>query len=216
MADTCNLEALEIVGYAETLSAGMLPTVVAPVFRCVDDLAKYFLPPFHIHQGLLCGAACLSPDEVEALVDDHRITLLNAPFPARSGYELWIDQDLHARYQPAEEAELALKEIASTHIREADAALKAGNLEQAARLAAIALSADDRRIEPLAIRAAVFRLRKEETGVSVLQRMAQHALEPRLFQMLVNDYCRPTPATAPSPAARHPMRGTAELRPAYA
>jgi hypothetical protein len=151
---------------------------------------------------------------LEELRDSREITLFDNAFPARAGFELWVDQSFQWHYQRLDEVKRKLRAIAEEAIRNAEDALRKGDLQQAERLSGVAISADDRRVEPLAIKAAICRIQRNSTGEQLMAELAAPVLEERLFNLLVNDYCasreRPAPAS-PASSARRPMQGVARL-----
>jgi len=215
MATPWNLDDLEIVGYADVLTETVLPSVVPPVFRLKADSQRAFLPPYSFNAGFLCNATEVFQSELEELRDSREITLFDNAFPARAGFELWVDQSFQWRYQPLDEAEQELRHIADEAIRKAEDALQKGDLQQAERLSGVAISADDRRVEPLAIEAAICRIQGNKTGEQLMAELAAPVLEERLFNLLVDDYCasrqQPAPAVQAS-GPRRPMQGVARVR----
>lgn len=190
MGSPWRVDELEIVGYAEVLKETMLPSVVPPVFRLKTDPRRSLLPPYSFNGGFVCNAAEVAPRELEALRDAREITLFDDPFPAQPGYELWVDQSFQCHYELRDQAEASLGRIATASIGQAEAALKEGNREEAERLAGVAISADDRRVEPLAIKAAIRRLQGNAAGESLMAELAAPVLEERLFSSLVDGYYR--------------------------
>jgi hypothetical protein len=216
MGSPWRVDELEIAGYAEVLKATMLPAVVPPVFRLKADPRRSLLPPYSFNGGFVCNAAEVAPRELEALKDAREITLFDDPFLAQPGYELWVDQSSQWHYEPRDQAEANLGRIAAASIGQAEAALKEGNFEEAERLAGVAISADDRRVEPLAIKAAIRRRQGNTTGESLMAELAAPVLEERLFSLLVTNYCRTARGVAHDVqprCTRRPMQGVAALRP---
>ena len=214
MATPWNLDDLEIVGYADVLKETVLPTVVPPVFRLKADSQRAFLPPYSFNAGFLCNATEVLQPELEELRDSREITLFDNAFPAHARFELWVDKSFQWHYQSWDEAEQELRRIADEAIRNAEDALRRGDLQQAERLSGVAISADDRRVEPLAIKAAICRINGNQAGEQLMAELAAPVMEERLFKLLVNDYCasreKPAPA-APASSPRRPMHGVARL-----
>ncbi|MCX6635815.1 MAG: hypothetical protein NT090_12160 [Acidobacteria bacterium] len=216
MGSPWRVDELEIAGYAEVLKETMLPSVVPPVFRLKADPRRSLLPPYSFNGGFVCNAAEVAPRELEALRDAREITLFDDPFPAQHGYELWVDQSFQRHYEHRDQAEANLGRIAAASIGQAEVALREGSLEEAERLAGVAISADDRRVEPLAIKAAIRRLQGNATGESLMAELAAPVLEDRLFSLLVTNYCRTARDVAQDVQPRRsgrPMRDMAKLRP---
>ena len=214
MATPWNLDDLEIVGYADVLKETMLPSVVPPVFRLKTDAQRAFLPPYSFNAGFLCNATEVPRSELEELRDSREITLFDNALPARAGFELWVDQSFQWHYQRLDEVKRKLRAIAEEAIRNAEDALRRDDRQQAERLSGVAISADDRRVEPLAIKAAIRRIQRNRTGERLMAELAAPVMEERLFSLLVNDYCasrqQPAPAAPPS-SSRRPMHGVARL-----
>jgi hypothetical protein len=210
-----NVEELEIVGYADVLDETMLPSVVPPVFRIKAKPQRAFLPPYSLNAGFLCNATEVPVSELEELRDSREITLFDPAFPARRDFELWIDQSFQLHYQPLDEADRNLSRIATEEIMHAEDAFREGDLRQAERCSGVAISADDGRVEPLAIKAAICRIQSDRSGEHLMAKLAAPVLEERLFNLLVDHYCasrqQPTPAV-PDSSPRRPMSNLACIR----
>jgi hypothetical protein len=185
-----NIDELEIVGYANVLNDNMLPSVVPPVFRLKVDHSRALLPPYSFNAGYLCNATEVPQAELEALRDAREITLFESTFRAKPDSELWIDQASRWHYEPREEANKELSRTASEEIQQAEDALRRGDLQQAERHSGVAISANDKRVEPLAIKAAIRRLQENAAGERLMAELAAPVLEGRKFKLLVDDYCR--------------------------
>jgi hypothetical protein len=208
-----NLDDLEIVGYADVLKETMLPGVVPPVFRLKADAQRTLLPPYHLNAGFLYNATEIPRSELEELSGSREITLFDDAFPAHAGFELWVDESFQCHYQPLDEAERELRRIADEAIRNAEDAVRRGDRQQAERLSGVAISADDRRVQPLAIKAAIRRFDENKAGEQLMAELAAPVLDERSFNVLVNDYYsflrRAVPAAPDSSPRRPPMRGMA-------
>ena len=215
MATPWNLDDLEIVGYADVLKDTMLPSVVPPVFRLKADARRTLVPPYFFNAGFLYNATEIPRSELEELSGSREITLFDDAFPAHAGFELWVDESFQWHYRPLDEAEQELRRIAEKAIHSAEGALRRDELRQAERLSGVAISADDRRVEPLAIKAAIRRIDKNKTGEQLMAELAAPVLEERLFNLLVDHYCasrqQPTPAV-PDSSPRRPMSNVACIR----
>ena len=214
MGNIRDVNDLEIVGYAEVLKESMLPSIVPPVFRLKTSPRSALLPPYSFNAGLLCNAAEVPWPEVEALKEAGEITLFDEPIPAQSGYELWVDQSYDWHYEPRRQVDETLERIARSSIEQAESALVAGNLSEAEHLAGVAISADDRRIEPLAIKAAIRRMQSNASGEGIMAELAAPVLDGLPFGLLVTYYYRSiqSPAQEPAhPPSRRPMQRVATL-----
>ena len=167
------IDRLEIVGYANVLLDSMLPSVVPPVFRLKGNPDEAFVPPYVFNAGYLCNATALSASELKALEQNQEITLFDGePLAAQRDFELWLDQARHRHYEPRTQAHATLLALAKDHIQKAEQALKEGKTADAERFSGVALCADDRLVEPLAIKAALRRLRKDATGEGLMTKLA--------------------------------------------
>ena len=210
------LDDLEIVGYADVLKETMLPGVAPPVFRLKADAQRTLLPPYHLNAGFLYNATEIPRSELEDLSGSREITLFDDAFPAHAGFELWVDESFLWHYQPMDVAEQELRRIADEAIRGAEKAVRNGDRQQAERLSGVAISADDRRVQPLAIKAAIRRFDKNKTGEQLMAELAAPAMDERSFGVLVNDYYtslkRAAPAAPDSSPPRRPMSNVACIR----
>jgi hypothetical protein len=216
MATPWNLDDLEIVGYADVLKDTMLPSVVPPVFRLKADAQRTLVPPYFFNAGFLYNATEIPRSELEELSGSREITLFDDAFPAHAGFELWVDESFQWHYQPLYEAEQELRRIADKAIQSAEDALRRNDLQGTERLSGVAISANDRRVEPLAIKAAIRRIQKNKTGEQLMAELAAPVLEERLFTLLVNDYYaswQQSASAAPdSGPPRRPMSNVACIR----
>jgi hypothetical protein len=212
------MDGLEIVGYANVLLDSMLPSIVPPVFRLKGNPDKVFVPPYVFNAGHLCNATALSASELKALEQNQEITPFDGePLAAQREFELWLDQARHRHYEPRAQAHATLLALAKENIQKAEQALKDGKTADAERLSGIASCADDRLVEPLAIKAALRRLMKDTTGEGLMTKLAASKMTEAVFRRLVDFYCSAlastctacAPATQPLPdlfAVRHMFR----------
>jgi len=185
----------------------MVPSVVPPVFRLKADRGRALLPPYHLNRGFVWNATEVPDSELEELRDSDEITLFDGAFPASSDFELWIDDAFQYHYQPEYEAEEELGRIATEAIQGAEEALRRGDIEQAEHLSGVAICADDRKMEPLAIKAAICRMKEDWAGERLMRELAAPRLTEGLFQQMVSYYC------GPSRQQSALMRGMAGVRP---
>jgi len=204
MASVWSVNDLEIVGYANVLKDNMLPSVVPPVFRLRADTRKAFLPPYSFNAGFLCNATEVPQLELEELRDSGEITLFDVAFAARVDCELWIDQSFQQHYEPTDEAKLKLSRIADEAIESAASALRNNDLPEAERLSGVAISSDARRVEPLAIKAAIRRRQGNEAAEQLMAELAKPTLIKESFKLLVDKYAGSL--TRPALAARAHVR----------
>lgn len=214
MAAVWNVDDLEITGYADVLKETMLPSVVPPVFRLKNDPGRAFLPPYSLNAGYLCNATEVGPAELEALKDAREITLFDRAFAAQRDHDLWVDPSFGWHYQPRAQVEAELSRLAGEAMRAAETAFLEGKFDAAERLCAVAISADDRRIEPLVLKAAIHRKRGNRTGEALMAELASRVLGEQAFRELVDQRCgslQEAAGTAPSPA-RRPMHQAATCK----
>jgi hypothetical protein len=219
------IDLLEIVGYANVLLDTMLPSVVPPVFRLKGKPDEAFVPPYIFNAGFLCNATAISASELKALEQNQEITLFDGdPLAARRDFELWLDQARQRHYEPRTQAHATLLALAIENIQKAERALQDGDTADAERFSSIALCADDRLVEPLAIKAAIRRLKKDPTGERLMTKIAAPRMSKSGFRTLVDSYCSPLPSprkgctpanqTLTDIVSGGPMFGMAEMRPA--
>jgi len=193
MGRIIRIDKLLIVGYAEVLKETMLPSVVPPVFCLNADISRAFVPFYSLKNGFLRNATEVSRSELERMRDSHEITLFNDAFPAHADFELWVGQDFQCHYERLDVAEQNLGRIADEAIRNAEDALQRGDLLQADRFSGVAISADDRKVEPLAIKAAIHRIQGNKVGEQLMAELAAPRLEETAFNLLVNRYVEMIP-----------------------
>jgi hypothetical protein len=87
----------------------------------------------------------------------------------------------------------------------ARAALKLGDLEEAERCSSVAISADDRKISPLAIKGAIRRRNGDEAGFRLMALLAEPRATIQEFKTLVDYYLTLHRGS--------PMKGMATVRP---
>lgn len=189
MAEPQQLTSLDIVGFAESVSADLFPVIVPAVYRLHVQPSRYFVPPFRESEGYLYGASEIDQDEFETLVLAGDITEFEAPRPAKEDHELWFDETGAPHYDPIAVATQKLTEIADAAIKKATHALAKNDFAAARKHASLAIAADDRRPEPFALRAAVD-FQSGRAGAIELQKMMSPAeIGEDAFRMLVYNYC---------------------------
>ena len=188
MSVPIHVNQLEILGYATVLEDTMLPSVVPPLFRLVADKNRNYVPPYCFSGDYLCNSTEIDSGELAALVARGEVTLFDAPRAASGGFELWIDREFKPHYELRIRAHKVLRDIAMENIELAAAALASGKYNEAERFCGVALSADDRLVEPLAIEAAIRRLQLDTTGERMLTRVAAPLMSERAFSRLVGTY----------------------------
>jgi hypothetical protein len=185
MASPHRIADLEVVGYATVLKDTILPSPVAPIFRVKSDPARIVFPPYHFADGQVWNATESEPQELKSLADKGEITVFETALPASPGLDLWVDQEHQPHYEIRAKARETLRRIALDHIQKAREAFKQGQYEQANRYCGVALSADDRLVDALAIKAAICRARNDLHGERVMQKMAAPSISTDAFQQLM-------------------------------
>jgi hypothetical protein len=180
------LDQLEIVGYADVLGPESVPHIVAPIFRFRDDPDTFLFPPFRLVGNEIVGATRGSRLDMVSFVATGQATGIDPAIIPLPEHELWIAQDMRARYEPAVQAEENLRKIAFDAIEGARLALAGGDLVEAERLCSTAVAADDRLPEPLPIKGAIYALRREPERVKAMRIMAGLHCTPQGFDMQVN------------------------------
>lgn len=206
---------LEIIGYANRLTDSMLPAVVPPVFRVRSEPSRILIPPFSLRDGVVSGATEVSQDEIQALSEAGELTLLPNHNKALPDHEMWIDLDGVVHYEPIRAASAGLKALAINHFRRAKEALIADKLDEAENLCRIALRADDRLMEPLAISAAISRHRNNQGNVRLMKKVAEGYLSEEGFDYLVNGFSNllsAVPVTGEL-CDKHKISGMAAIKP---
>jgi len=207
---------LEIVGYANRLTETMRPAVVPPIFGMKSDPARIFLPPYVIQEGFVFGAMETNRENLAQLDSAHEVTLFDKPISAERDHELWIAQEENPHYEPLATAHAKLRAIAVDNIAAAVDAMKRGKFDEARIACRIALCADDRLIEPLAITAAIARQQSDPGTARLMARLAAKRATSDGFETLVAGYMRSTPVPAPDTApdllSQHSLAGIATRR----
>lgn len=207
MANPLRVQDLNIVGYANVLPQTMLPSIVPPIFCLRSEPDRFFVPPYSFNNGHLYDAGEISNFELTALADDREVTIFPEGFSAKVGYELYVDEEFQHHYQTREKVNASLDEIADRSIAEAESALIRGDFKEADRLAGVAISANDRKVTPLVIKAAVDRALGDASGERLMASIAQRFVPIPLFNRMVDHYDAPTVAsTKKPPSSQSAMR----------
>ena len=143
-----------------------------------------------MNAGCLYNATEVCQAELQDRARQEEVTLFDSSqhCDAIRDYELWLDQELVPRHEPRSQVEETLRQIANKHILEAEEALLAGDLQRAERLSGIAACADDRRLEPFAIQAAIDRSNGNAAGEQLMAELASTMAGFQAFERMV-DYC---------------------------
>jgi len=95
-----SLSSLEVIGYGDCIPREMAPAVVPPVFCRKDGMV--IVPPYKYQGGMIVNATVVPYLDACAMADAGKIVLLEKPFKANEGFEMWVDGDLDAHYEPSE------------------------------------------------------------------------------------------------------------------
>jgi hypothetical protein len=208
------VEQLEVIGYADTLDAGMLPSVVPPVFMVRGEPDRILVPPYTQNAGFLWGASEIDFSEIQELRDAGDVVLFENYRPAQIDFELWMDEGNSPHYETRTSARNNLTQLAEQSIQRAKAAFKMGNLAESERFCSSAMSADDKCLEASVIMAAILRRQGDVDGERLIARLVSPILQESSFAGLVDRYFLPNPV---SPAAQMgprvpPMQAVATYR----
>jgi hypothetical protein len=179
---------LEIVGYANRLTSKMWPTVVPPVFRLQAEHNRVFLPPFVMRDAFVYTPTETTALELSGMNEKREVTLFETPLAAQPNFELWIDEQGQPQYEAIPTAAARLRGIAESNIELAYDALRNGQDVEAENRCRVALCADDRLIEPLAITAAIARKRNDPAGERTMARLALGRATPMGFKLMVDGF----------------------------
>ena len=188
MSERQNINDLEIVGYANVLADWMLPCIVPPVFRPKSNANRVFLPPFHMNADFLHDATEVPWNEAEELAGNQEITLWNEPLTAHPDFELWVDSTSKIHYEPIAEAEIKLQAIYAASLIMAEQALASGNLLDAERYSNVAASANDRKVNPYALKAAIRMIQGDKAGAELMAHLAERLITSKGFEAAVEGY----------------------------
>ena len=177
-----------MIGYATVLKDTMLPSPVPPVFRLRSDPDRILFPPYHFADGCVWNATEGDPHDLKRLGENDEVTLFDHPYPAQPDFDMWIDLQRQPHYEPRAQARETLRNIARENIHKASRALVEGDLTEADRFCGVALSADDRLVEALAIKAAICIKNNDATGARVMEKLASHTMTSEAFQQLIKSY----------------------------
>lgn len=204
-----DVSSLEIIGYADVLTEDLRPAVVPPVFRRRDAPFSILVPPYTFNNGrYVCDATEISPAELDTLESRREVTRLPSVFAAARDHELWIGRTGDVHYEPRREARRHLEAIAKEAIEKARRAFVSRIFDEAERESSIAILADHRSLDALAIKIAVATARGNDSEKRVLLGLAQPGAQSALRLLVDNLSPSLVPRKAPSPV----MRGIAKVR----
>ena len=181
---------LEIIGYADDREPTMLPAVVPPVFRLLANRNMVLLPPYSLQFDGVAGATAVTMEVAEDLRDTKQIWLFpgDGAQPAQAGYQMWLHRDGRRVYQPIHEARRTLDQLSEEAVQRASGLLKSGLLDLAEASASEAILSNDRRVDALAIKAAIRRRGNNSDGARLMEYLARPLIESAAFVTLVDHY----------------------------
>jgi len=190
MSTVTQLHELDVVGWNDVLEEASLPSIVAPVFARRDAPERILFPPFRIVEDLVVGGTATNRTDWDELVFLGRASALESPVRARAEHELWLDLDGNPRYEPRRKAREHLKELAEGFLNDARKALAEGRVDDALRWAQQAFNANDRLVDPLAIKAAVRLSEGADDEVELLAELAGVSCSRKLFDQVIKAFVR--------------------------
>jgi hypothetical protein len=203
---------LEIVGYADVLTAPMLPAVVPPVFRPKSDPAIMATPPFAIQMNTVWSPRIVSAGEAEAMAYNRRITLfLDSPIQPSADHDLWLDENSQVRYAHRDERSAQFRAIHESAWRQALAAMESRSLDEADRFCNLALNAHPGFSDPYCLKAAICRLRGDLEGEDTIVWLARGIAPAEVMRRRIRDLIGIDPPVA-AEASRRPMKDAATVR----
>ena len=216
MSNPIPITTLEVIGYANRLADSMLPAVVPPVFRLKGDQERILLPPFVIRDGYVFGGTESNGAALQMFNEAGEVTLFAKPQEARPDFELWINLDKAVHYEAISDASAQLQNIAREHIIKAEEALLNADFNGAEECCRIALSADDRVIDSLAISAAIAQRNKRNGDAKLMEKMALGHVTAKGFDFMVRGYSKILPdrnvVVTGDLCGEHPMKNMATQR----
>ena len=215
MPEAIPIDQLEVIGYADSLEPGMLPSIVPPVFRFRAQRDRALLPPYTLNSGFLYGASEVEYVRIQELYEADEIVLFENPFLAKAGFELWIDESTESRYETRSSARSSLQRLANQSIQLAKTAFENGNLAESERFCSSAIAADDKCLDAFVIKAAIRRRENDSAGERLMADLVSPYLNRLSFEKLVDVYAQADgqfSPTVPEAPTIPPMRAMATYR----
>lgn len=211
MTEPVSLSDLVVVGYADALPTTMRPVRLPPVFRWRDNPDGFLLPPFHLNAGVVYNGTEVHGAEAARLEEDERITLLGGDgWFAQPEHELWMDVEGEVRYQPRRQVDEALRRIYDHHFDLAETAFRDRRWDEAERLCGICILADEGKLEPYFMKAAILQSLGRPRGVERLREITGRSIDAQRFDDCVKFWVKKM-----DPVAR-PMYRVASYHPCCA
>jgi len=179
------LEALEIVGYADQLTSEALPSLVTPVFRLKSNPERFLFPPFRLDAQCVYNGTWDGLGRWDSLVKTGNMTPFESPIPAEHDCQLWIDEHNQPQYSTRSQAHADLEAISNARVEQAKQAFMSGDLNGAERLATQAFNADDRSTEALVVKGAIRKRQGKDRNLEFLVSLA-HGVSLESFMVLID------------------------------
>ena len=213
MQQAIPVDQLEVIGYADVLDQGMLPSIVPPIFRVQGQPERSIVPPFSLNAGFVCGGSEIHSAELEGLRGTGEVVLFNNPFPAKADFELWVDESGQYRYETRILSRANLRRIARESVQRAGTAFGEGRRAEAERYCSSAISADEKSLEAYVIKAAIRVRENDEAGERLMADLVSSYLDRSSFTNLVDTWLSMRPVAAPGlQPKKPPMRDIAILK----
>jgi len=175
------IDQLWVIGYATKLTPLMVPTEVTPIFKYAKEPQSVVFPPFVISGDTINEATISTQHEFDMFVEAGQVTATRFPILAKANHTLWVGDNMDCCYEESVFARARLHVFAVEATSAALTALVHNNLLEAERESSVAISADDTMVDPLAIKAALRRHTGNETGYTVMLKMACGMCTPEYF-----------------------------------
>ena len=167
------LDHLEIIGYADSLTAHVLPQAVPAVYRVKGEERLLIMPPYEqLAEEINCDDFS-TPDDFQAALADDRATEIPYPITAKHSHQLWVDEDFIVQYNAKTSVDARLRELAKEYAKQAKLAITDHELDNALFFSQRAVSANELCLDAILTKALVHRLRGDETHVSILAEIAE-------------------------------------------
>ena len=183
-----DLNALEIIGYADRLVEAFVPQNVPPIFRLKEDPDRIIMPPFRTESHKIVYSTDGFQSDLDQAVRRGQATRLDQVIDTQPDHRLWIDESFQAHYEPADTVVETLQQLAKDRVGEALEALAEGRLGKAERLAQTAISADDTCFNAILIKGLVHQLRGDHDSVELLVEIAESMRPGADLQALIDFY----------------------------
>jgi len=164
---------LNVVGYSDALSkdGSCWPCIVPPIYQMKENLEKIILPPFKLEGEYINGGVYDFYSLLEGWEQHGSCTQVPIR-DALPNHTLWVDENGMVQYEPTDIVKEKLQQISQKNIKQAELALRMGDLKTANDCAQISCNANEGGIESIAIHIVVDKLQGDKRTAKFLQRMA--------------------------------------------